>query len=58
MSVRRFPEPWRVEAIEGGHLVVRDATGFSVCYVYARREETGLTRLFAMTPYKESVGAS
>jgi hypothetical protein len=55
MSARRFPEPWRVGAIEGGHLVVKDATGFSV---HACREETRLARLFAMTPYNESVGAS
>jgi hypothetical protein len=55
MSARRFPGSWQVEAIEGGHLVVKDATGFSV---YARREETRLTRLFAMTPYNQSVRAS
>jgi hypothetical protein len=38
MSHRTFPAPWRVEPTEGGHFVVKDATGFSVCYVYARDE--------------------
>jgi hypothetical protein len=36
---RRFPAPWRVELTESGHFVVKDATGFSVCYVYARKDE-------------------
>jgi len=36
---RRFPAPWRVEQTEGGHFVVKDATGFSICYVYARADE-------------------
>ena len=36
---RRFPAPWRVERTEGGHFVVKDATGFSICYVYARKDE-------------------
>ena len=35
---RSFPGPWRVELTEGGHFVVKDATGFSVCYVYARND--------------------
>jgi hypothetical protein len=39
MSHRTFPAPWRVELTEGGHFVVKDATGFSVCYVYARKDE-------------------
>jgi hypothetical protein len=39
MSHRTFPAPWRVEPTEGGHFVVKDATGFSVCYVYARKDE-------------------
>jgi hypothetical protein len=38
-SVRSFPGPWRVGATEGGHFVVKDATGFSVCYIYAREDE-------------------
>src|SRR5215217_3974956 len=36
---RRFPAPWRVERTEGGHFVVKDATGFSICYVSAREDE-------------------
>ena len=39
MSARSFPGPWRVEPTEGGHFVVKAATGFSVCYVYARKDE-------------------
>jgi hypothetical protein len=39
MSHRTFPAPWRIEPTEGGHFVVKDATGFSVCYVYARNDE-------------------
>ena len=38
MSARSFPGPWHVEPTEGGHFVVKDAIGFSVCYVYARNE--------------------
>jgi hypothetical protein len=40
MSHRTFPGPWRVELTEGGHFVVKDATGFSICYVYVRKDET------------------
>ena len=32
---RHFPPPWTVETIPGG-LVVRDATGQSLAYVYSR----------------------
>jgi hypothetical protein len=32
MSARSFPGPWRVDVTEGGHFV-KDATGFSICYV-------------------------
>jgi hypothetical protein len=32
---RRFPPPWSVEHIPGGY-VVKDATGQSLAYVYAR----------------------
>jgi hypothetical protein len=39
MSARSFPGPWRVDVTEGGHFVVKDATGFSICYVYARKDE-------------------
>jgi hypothetical protein len=38
-SARNFPGPWRVDVTEGGHFVVKDATGFSICYVYARKDE-------------------
>jgi hypothetical protein len=38
-SARSFPGPWRVDVTEGGHFVVKDATGFSVCYVYARKDD-------------------
>lgn len=34
MSERRFPAPWRVDRIEGGY-VVRDASGFTLSYVYS-----------------------
>ena len=33
--MRRFPPPWTVEKIAGG-LVVRDANGQSLAYVYSR----------------------
>ena len=36
---RSFPGPWRVDVTEGGHFVVKDATDFSICYVYARKDE-------------------
>ena len=39
MSARSFPGPWQVEPTEGGHFAVKAATGFSVCYVYARKDE-------------------
>jgi hypothetical protein len=32
---RRFPPPWTVEQIPGGY-VVKDASGQSLAYVYAR----------------------
>jgi hypothetical protein len=32
---RRFPPPWRVDKIPGGH-VVRDANGQALAYVYSR----------------------
>jgi hypothetical protein len=38
-SARSFPGPWHVEPTEGGHFVVKDATGFSICFVYARKDE-------------------
>ena len=35
MTDSRFPPPWTVENVSGG-LVVRDATGQSLAYVYSR----------------------
>ena len=35
---RRFPPPWEVEQIPGGY-VVKDATGQSLAYVYARESK-------------------
>jgi hypothetical protein len=35
MTERRFPPPWTVDQIPGG-LVVRDASGQSLAYVYSR----------------------
>jgi hypothetical protein len=37
-TARSFPGPWHVEPTEGGHFVVKDAAGFSMCYVYARKD--------------------
>ena len=37
MTERRFPPPWTVEKIPGG-LVVRDANGQSLAYVYSREK--------------------
>ena len=34
-TVRRFKPPWTAERIPGGY-VVKDATGQSLAYVYAR----------------------
>jgi hypothetical protein len=36
---RRFPAPWKAQRVPGGY-VVKDATGHSLAYVYAR-ELTG-----------------
>ena len=33
--MRRFPAPWRVEAIAGGFKVI-DANGQSLAYIYSR----------------------
>jgi hypothetical protein len=35
----RFPPPWRVDKIPGGH-VVRDANGQALAYVYSRQDPT------------------
>ena len=32
-----FPGPWSVESTEGGHLVVRDADGVALAYVYVQQ---------------------
>jgi hypothetical protein len=32
-----FPGPWSVESTEGGHLVVRDADGIALAYVYVQQ---------------------
>jgi hypothetical protein len=36
---RRFPPPWRVDKIPGGH-VVRDANGQALAYVYSPADPT------------------
>jgi K+/H+ antiporter YhaU regulatory subunit KhtT len=36
---RRFPPPWHVDKIPGGH-VVRDAAGQALAYVYSRVDPT------------------
>jgi hypothetical protein len=52
MSPRTFPGPWRVDTTAGGHFVVKDANGFPLAYVYAKRRPTvngeDLTRAEAM----------
>jgi hypothetical protein len=37
-AARKFPPPWHVVKIPGGHVVV-DANGFRLAYIYAREEE-------------------
>jgi hypothetical protein len=32
----KFPGPWKVERTAGNHFVVKDATGFSLAYIYQR----------------------
>ena len=39
MTDRRFPPPWTVEKIPGG-LVMRDANGQSLAYVYSRENDS------------------
>jgi ssDNA-binding Zn-finger/Zn-ribbon topoisomerase 1 len=48
-SVRRFPSPWRFEETAAGY-VVKDATGQSVAYVYARetKAEAGIAKVLTM----------
>jgi hypothetical protein len=47
--VRRFPSPWTAERIPGGY-VVKDATGQSLVYVYARetRAEVDTAKVLTM----------
>ena len=45
---RRFPPPWTVNDIPGGY-VVRDATGQSLAYVYARDNENDVISSNALT---------
>jgi hypothetical protein len=40
MNPRTFPGPWRVDTTAGGHFVIRDANGFPLAYVYAKRKPT------------------
>jgi len=47
-SVRTFPGPWRVEVTSSKHFVVKDATGFAICYIYPREDEA--LRNVYMTP--------
>ena len=35
--MRRFPPPWKVEALDGGFKVI-DANGQSLCYVYGHAD--------------------
>ena len=37
-AARKFPPPWRVEAITGGFVIV-NASGFRLAYVYSREDE-------------------
>jgi hypothetical protein len=47
--MRRFPPPWTVEQIPGG-LVVRDANGQSLAYVYSRENESDARLAKVLTP--------
>jgi K+/H+ antiporter YhaU regulatory subunit KhtT len=38
MTSRRFPAPWRADAMPGGY-VVRDANGQALAYLYSRDNE-------------------
>ena len=46
---RRLPAPWRTEQIPGGY-VVKDATGQSLAYVYARekRADADIAKVLTM----------
>jgi hypothetical protein len=45
---RRFPPPWRVDKIPGGH-VVRDANGQALAYVYSRADPTEAAQAKTLT---------
>jgi hypothetical protein len=45
---RRFPPPWTVDKIPGGH-VVRDANGQALAYVYSRENEAEARRAKVLT---------
>ena len=52
-SARTFPGPWRVEPTEGGHFVVKDATGFSICFtqqLHAHTEAVVIAEAIAKLP--------
>ena len=38
--MRRFPAPWALEKIPGG-VVIKDASGRQLAYVYGRENDTG-----------------
>ena len=37
MRVGQFPGPWSIESTEGGHLVVKDADGMALAFVYVEQ---------------------
>jgi hypothetical protein len=45
---RRFPPPWTTEEIPGGY-IVKDATGQSLAYVYARENESDASTAIVLT---------
>jgi hypothetical protein len=46
--MRRFPAPWTAEQIPGGY-VVKDSTGQSIAYVYARETKAQADAAKALT---------
>jgi hypothetical protein len=51
MTDRLLPAPWTVETIPGGvGLVVRDANGQLLAYVYSRENESGARIAKVLTP--------
>jgi hypothetical protein len=45
---RRFPPPWTVDKIPGGH-VVRDANGQALAYIYSRENEAAARQAKVLT---------